>query len=556
MEEYKRRSPGNNLGHYGITVMKERSELIGADFYITSTVGQGTRVDLTLTNITEVQDERQARLEAEKSLKEREESFKTLVDRASYGILMADEEENIIYANAQAAAISGYSTIELKNAKVSKLALPLEYQRMLNWRPEQDRTQPVQQLFETNIQNKNGDEVPIELTIAQTIWNGKTVGMALFSDNSQHKNLEIALKESTENFKKLFDNAMDGIVLADNNGNHVYVNHSFAEITGYSISELLNMSMAHVIDPKAIKHLSKTLRDRISGMSSPAPYETSIIKKNGTRVPIVGMSTRITWQGQVVAMGFVRDISIQKQTVEALRQSEEKFKVLVDNAKDGILIADDSGNHIYANQKAAEITGYGISELMMTTIEDLAHPDEYDNLIKRFRSRVGGENPKEQYETRIITKNGDELFIEITAALTSWDDNPCVIVVMRDISERKLSEDFSYLFEQIYSVTNDAIAISDSENRLIYINKAHEKLFGWRFGEAIGVYFMDYCTAESRTILVDDVLPKLERGDTWEGVLHVLNRDRHVFPVKMVAGSVHDQAGKISYSYAIMKEKT
>jgi PAS domain S-box-containing protein len=431
LDAKNQRSNLGDLAHYGITVMQERAELIDAELHIHSEVGKGTKVEIILEDILKSEGERQARLKAEKSLKDREDSFKTLVDSANYGILMFDENGIIIYGNSRASEISGFSIIELTGMIANDLTSHLDNHYLKIWSHNSEEKQPVSSLYETMIIHKNGESVPIELTISQTLWNGKSVGMALFNDISEQKKLEIALNKSTENFKKLFDHVLDGVVLADINGQHVYINHRFSEITGYSINELLGLKMSELINPENIKEVSAHFTERIVGINSPSQYKTSLRRKDGTMVPITGISTRITWQGQPVVMAFVRDLIEQEQIKTELRQSEGKFKAVVDNANDGILVADTTGKHIYANPKAAEITGYSIVQMLTLSMRDLAHPDDYEDLRNKYLSKLDGEFPDQRFKARMIRNNGEEIHVEISAALTLWNDEPSVIVVIR-----------------------------------------------------------------------------------------------------------------------------
>ena len=134
------------------------------------------------------------------------------------------------------------------------------------------------------------------------------------------------------------------------------------------------------------------------------------------------------------------DITERKQAEDALRESEEKFRSLAENANDGILVATSQGAHLYANGRAAEITGYSVAELLTITMKDLAHPDEIVKLAERLRKRLAGEPVERQYETVIVRKDGQTVPIEVAGAATVWQDQPATIAIFRDITERKRAE--------------------------------------------------------------------------------------------------------------------
>ena len=131
----------------------------------------------------------------------------------------------------------------------------------------------------------------------------------------------------------------------------------------------------------------------------------------------------------------------KKEMENALKESEEKFRTLAENANDGILVASEHGEHVYANKRAAEITGYSVSELLKTKIKNLAHPDEFEKIKERYCKIISGKSFQKHYETRIIHKDGKKIPIEVASAKSDWGGQPADIVIMRDITERIKAEE-------------------------------------------------------------------------------------------------------------------
>ena len=180
------------------------------------------------------------------------------------------------------------------------------------------------------------------------------------------------------------------------------------------------------------------------------------------------------------------EVAFYKKKMErALKESEEKFRALADNANEGILIAKDRGKHVYANKRAAEITGYSVSELLKTKIKDLAHPDEFEEINKRYNAIISGKPFKRRYETRIIRKDGKEIQIEVASARSKWEGITTDIVIFRDITERvrakeklkKAHDDLEHMVKERTVELNNALkSVQNSEKELDERKLVLEKL--------------------------------------------------------------------------------
>jgi PAS domain S-box-containing protein len=123
-------------------------------------------------------------------------------------------------------------------------------------------------------------------------------------------------------------------------------------------------------------------------------------------------------------------------------------------------------------------------------------------------------------------------------------------------TKRKRAEGSLQLFKAIVEASSEAIAISDSEGQLVYINPAHEKLFGRSLEEARQMNYRDYYPPESLEILNRDVAPVLARGESWEGELDVLDANGRRFPLWERADSLRDAEGKMLYGFSLMHDVT
>ena len=155
-------------------------------------------------------------------------------------------------------------------------------------------------------------------------------------------------------------------------------------------------------------------------------------------------------------------------------EDHDNFRALAENANDGILVATGQGEHVYANKRAAEIMGFSVQEILETRMQDLVHPAELKKIEKRLRERVEGKPVPRRYETAARRKDGKKVPVEITGAKTSWHGQPADIVIIRDIEDRKRSEERlrerERKFGKLLKSIRDGVYTLDSDGRFTFVN--------------------------------------------------------------------------------------
>jgi PAS domain S-box-containing protein len=128
------------------------------------------------------------------------------------------------------------------------------------------------------------------------------------------------------------------------------------------------------------------------------------------------------------------------------------------------------------------------------------------------------------------------------------------VASIRDITEQKQQHDTLRLFKTVMDTSQEAIAISDASGQLVYINPAHQQLFGRRLEETRGGHYRDFYPEESREVLDQQVGPALARHEGWEGELEADNAAGERFPLWERADSIHDADGTLRYAFGIMHD--
>jgi len=263
----------------------------------------------------------------------------------------------------------------------------------------------------------------------------------VFTDVTDRINMEKTLKERENNFRSLADNSNDGIRIATRKGEFVYANKRFSEITGYSLAELEKKNITDLDSPGVAHELEERHINLLEGKFSPTRYGSTIVHKNGKKIPVDVTASKTQWQGQPAAMVTIRDITLRRHMEEAIRNSANNFRNLANNANDGIIIAAEDGSIVYVNYRLAEMTGFRINKLRRSGIEAICHPDEVKKISKRHRLWLDGKTVPPRYQTILLKKEGLSLPVEVTASKTTWLGQPAVLWIIRDITLRKRIEE-------------------------------------------------------------------------------------------------------------------
>ncbi len=381
------------------------------------------------------------RKRAEEALRGNEETFRALAENANDGIFVAVGKGVQAYANKRASEITGYSVAELLKSSIKDLAHPDELKEIMERYRKRLAGEPVPPQYETVIIRKDGKSLPIELTAAKTVWQGQPAGLVIIRDIAERKHVEVALKESEQRFRAIFEGAIDGILLADIETKKFHAaNKIICEMLGYSLKEIKNLGVVDIHPkealPFAMEQFDKLVRGEIT-KTTELP-----VKRKDDSVFYAEISTvLLKVDAGTYLMGTFRDITERKRVEEALRESEKKYRAVVDISPDGIAIAS-KGRHVFANQSLARI--FGVSDpdkLLGKPIMDYIHPDYRKIVRERIESQTKRGVLAPLIEEKMMRADGTVIHTEVAAAPLEYQGEQAVLAIIRDITERKQAEE-------------------------------------------------------------------------------------------------------------------
>lgn len=435
-----------------------------------------------------------ARKKADRQLRESEERYRTLVNTTPEAVTVTDLQGNITYVSQQTLKLHGYQEPEeLLGRSAFEMIDPKDHERAMK-NLKKTLEQGVTRNLEYNLLKKNGTSFSGELN-ASLVRDDRGEPLAFVAttrDVTERKLAEKALMEKEEKYRNLFQKSNDAIFIHDLAGNIIDVNNSVLKLFGYEKQEILCMTIDKLHPVGELRRSAKAFKD-ISAHGF-VNFEISFKKKNGEIFPAEVSSNLFEISGVKMIQGVVRDISERKAAETNLRESEERYRELVEKAGAAILIDDKQGRFQYCNKRLADLFGYSLEEMQTKEIRSIVHPTDFERVLKIHQGRIQGKKVPSKYEFMGIKKNGELMHLEIDAvALKNGDEVIGTRSYLWDITQRKKTEEELRGSEErlkiLFEFAPDGYYLTDLKGIFLDGNKAAEEMVGYRKEELIGKNF-------------------------------------------------------------------
>jgi PAS domain S-box-containing protein len=251
-------------------------------------------------------------------------------------------------------------------------------------------------------------------------------------------------KKQQTHLRRIIDFTQEVVVALDDEGHISHLNPAAERVFGHSAMEMIGKDFLILLaDPdssRAYKRGFRQFRKTGSGATAGKTLELRAARKDGKEFPIEISLSSIKMEDTWTALGIIRDISKRKRMIGSLRKYEEKYRLLVDNANEAILVAQD-GRLKFANPKAVELLGYSVQEMTNSTFTQFIHPDDRSLVAERHERRLRGEDFPHVYPFRVVDRTGSIKWTEINAVRFSWEDRPATLNFLADITWRVHAEE-------------------------------------------------------------------------------------------------------------------
>lgn len=368
----------------------------------------------------------------EKRVRDIEKELGILFNATNDLMYVADDNGRIITANHNWLSALGYATHDLRTIKVTDIVREDLRADFLEAAKNTGEDTQCSGIIETVFINRQGRQFSVVGRLTGYMINGELYVIGTFAMTTR-------LQQSVhaqDHFTALCEHLPYPYFLVDTHGAIIACNKDACELSGYTYAELIAMNIsdgalfssthdATILSERAFTHRS-------------APLEYVLYCKNTSRAYVEATTFPVTIDDQHAVMIIARDVTAQREAEQALQESEERYRDLVEHADVAIAIQDAVGNFKYANKRCADLFGYDSDAIKKQSISTVIHPDDTQRFLQYHQARMEGKFVPKRFEVKGIRQDGHTLFLEVhTAVLKSGNDITGTRSYLWDISMQK-----------------------------------------------------------------------------------------------------------------------
>jgi PAS domain S-box-containing protein len=427
----------------------------------------------------------------EQTLREREEKYRRLVETLMEGIWELDKDANTTFVNPRMAQMLGYTVNEMLGKHF--LSFMDEKGRMNAKFYLERRQQSLKEQHDFEFIRKDGTRIYTSLeTSPITDENGNYSGAVVaIADITQRKRAEEKLREGEQFLESIFASIQDGIGIIDGDMNIIRANKTTESWYPYAAPLVGKKCYEAYHNRKERCELCPAWEALKTGKSA-----YNIVPKHGHEGKEVGwleiyscpLNDTITGKMKGV-IEYVRDITERKRVEEELKQSEEKYRLLIENIKEGVFVIQDAKMQ-FANQAFAEITGYNIEDIIGMDFQHFVAPEDLEMVQNRYYRRQKGEDVPHEYEFHVLRGDGEKTLVNMSVGIVKYHGRVASMGILRDITERKRAEalinESEKKYRNLVELATDIIYLSDINGNQVFMNDAGYKILEAIPEEVIG----------------------------------------------------------------------
>ncbi|MDO9515382.1 MAG: PAS domain S-box protein [Syntrophales bacterium] len=487
---------GKSSEPYEYRFIRKNGEVMWVLEMITSIIHKGERASLgSFMDITE-------RKQMEETLRQSEEKYRDIIENIQDGYFENDLGGNFIFFNDSLCAIHGYPREELMGMNNRQYADKENAKKALESFRTIYETGKTGRVFDYEIIRKDGTKRQVEVSASlQKDSSGKPTGFTgITRDITERKEAEEAVRRSEERYRNILESIQEGYFELDLDGKYTFVNEANCRFLGYTKEEMVGMNSRQHMDEETAKKLDKPYRELYLTGTPIELLEVESIRKDGAKV-LYETSVSLIRDSKGKPIGFrgvSRNVTDRKKMEQTIRQSEEKYRAIIEQLEDAYFEVDLPGCFTFVNDAECRNLGYSREELIGMDRRGYADEKNSETLYRIFNEVYNTGAPVRAHDLELTKKDGTKASNEISVSLIrDTEGNPVGFRgIARDVTERKAMEERVRQSEERYRdiIENmeDAYFETNLAGNFTFVNDAEAKNLGYTRGELIGMHSRQY----------------------------------------------------------------
>ena len=414
-----------------------------------------------------------ARKELEETIKYSEKRYRTILNEMQDGYFEVDLGGHVIFANNAVCRDLGYSMEELIGMSYKNFTTEDDIESVFRAFNEVYQTGVPNKGFYSKSHRKDGGQGFYETSVSLLRNNkGEIVGFRCVGrDITERKQAEEALQKSQERYRTLAENAGEAIFVVQD-GMIKFMNPKGAELSGYSIEELASGPFVKFIHPDDVNLVVNRYAGRLKGDPAPQIYDFRILRKDSDIRWGELNAVPISWDDRPAVLCFMTDITQRKQAEEALTQSEEKYRTVLDEIGDAYFEVDLKGNFTFVNDQMTQHLQYSKEELLGMNYRTFTAPEEIKNVYEAYNRVYRTGEPSLSLGHKVIRKDGTKRFsnVSISPMKNAKGEIYGFRGISRDITTQKqLEEEREVLLQEIRKINQKLEEANKELQDFVYI---------------------------------------------------------------------------------------
>ncbi|XQW85300.1 EAL domain-containing protein [Thalassotalea piscium] len=373
----------------------------------------------------------------------------------------------------------------------------------------------------------------------------------MFNENTTIKEKHGALNRR---YESVLENIHDGVIITNLQGMILKTNHAMQTYTGLTREQLLAKNwfdLYPVEDNRRFLNRQKELTEK----GTFGPYIIELINNDITTILEVEDYLSRDELGHTQIWSFASDISKERRALAELSLSQQKYKATFDNANIGIGHVALDGTWISVNSALSQMLGYTQEELLALTFQDITYADDLKQDLYLVQELINGKRNSYKMEKRYYNKNGELFWAMLYVAIVRDKNKPLYFIsVIEDINSQKQATLDSAQARMVFNTTQESIAVTDKETRIINVNPAFESITGYSLAEIKGKKISLLKSDQHGSEFYSEMERSYKQSGFWSG--EVINKAKNgdLFPVFLNISAVKDANGYIIQYIAVITD--